>query len=66
MTRRDALSCVHEPFGDAFYFGPERLGERYDGDETARMKSGCAKSTYKMIVDQLERENEVRLLPAYH
>ncbi|KAL2166233.1 hypothetical protein VTG60DRAFT_3097 [Thermothelomyces hinnuleus] len=53
MTRRDILNCVHEPFGDAFYFGPERLGERYEHDEEARRKSGFANTTYKDVTDNL-------------
>ncbi|OJD13531.1 hypothetical protein AJ78_06015 [Emergomyces pasteurianus Ep9510] len=56
MTRRDTLQCVHEPFGDAFYFGPERLSHRYEDDEKARVESGFANSTYQSIFDRLERE----------
>ncbi|KAG9246267.1 hypothetical protein BJ878DRAFT_497854 [Calycina marina] len=58
MTRTDDLQCVHEPFGDAFYFGPERLGERYEDDEQTRVESGFAESTYKTVFDRLEREGE--------
>ena len=57
MTRRDALICVHEPFGDAFYFGPERLSDRYENDEKAREESGFANSTFKTIFERLERES---------
>lgn len=57
MTRRDRLRCVHEPFGDAFYFGPERLGTRYENDEQARKESGFADSTYKSIFDAIMEEN---------
>ncbi|GAB7344063.1 hypothetical protein MBLNU457_1977t1 [Dothideomycetes sp. NU457] len=57
MTRRDRLRCVHEPFGDAFYFGPERLGTRYENDEEARKESGFADSTYKSIFDAIMEEN---------
>ncbi|KAK8233735.1 hypothetical protein HDK90DRAFT_275402 [Phyllosticta capitalensis] len=57
MTRRDELQCVHEPFGDAFYYGPERIGDRYLNDEQARIDSGFAKSTYKTIIDRIDREN---------
>jgi hypothetical protein len=57
MTRRDALTCVHEPFGDAFYFGPERLSDRYENDEKAREESGFADSTFKTIFERLERES---------
>lgn len=64
MTRRDILNCAHEPFGDAFYYGPERLSERFADDEEARIKSGFAKSTYRTIMDRLEDDGkEVRLSP---
>lgn len=56
MTRRDTLKCIHEPFGDAFYYGPERLSPRYEDDEQARFESGFSLSTYKTIFDRLERE----------
>ncbi|SPQ22748.1 9be7ff2c-00ce-4db7-9790-18a4e62b706e [Thermothielavioides terrestris] len=49
MTRRDILHCVHEPFGDAFYFGPERLSERYEKDEAARKASGFDQVTFKDV-----------------
>ena len=61
MTRPDILTCVHEPFGDAFYFGPERLSARYEDAEKEREKSGFSDSTYKAIVDRLDKESaEVR------
>ncbi len=62
MTRRDALQCVHEPFGDAFYFGPERLGERYMHDDAAREASGSSEKTYQDIYSSImdEDKNEVR------
>ncbi|KAE8145209.1 hypothetical protein BDV25DRAFT_133992 [Aspergillus avenaceus] len=47
MTQRDTIQCVHEPFGDAFYYGPERLGTRYADDEQARQESGFSQSTYQ-------------------
>lgn len=63
MTRHDALQCVHEPFGDAYYFGPERLAERYENDPKARKESGYEDSTYRTIFDRIARENsEVRSL----
>jgi hypothetical protein len=61
MTRHKTLQCVHEPFGDAYYFGPERLAERYESDPAARKESGYAESTYRTIFDRIARENsEVR------
>ena len=61
MTRQDILTCVHEPFGDAFYFGPEMLSERYENDPEAREASGFAESTFKTVFDRIERKSkEVR------
>lgn len=61
MTRSETLKCIHEPFGDAFYFGPERLSERYEEDEEARIESGFGDSTYKTVFDRIDRESsEVR------
>ncbi|KAF2241234.1 hypothetical protein BU26DRAFT_469412 [Trematosphaeria pertusa] len=57
MTRRDTLQCVHEPFGDAYYFGPERLAERYEDDEKSRLESGYSESTYRTIFDRIAKEN---------
>ncbi|KAH9870003.1 hypothetical protein J1614_006924 [Plenodomus biglobosus] len=57
MTRHKTLQCVHEPFGDAYYFGPERLAERYENDPQARKESGYSESTYRTIFDRIAREN---------
>ncbi|KAA8651573.1 hypothetical protein EYZ11_010528 [Aspergillus tanneri] len=56
MTRRDTIQCIHEPFGDAFYYGPERLGTRFAADEQARLDSGFSQSTYRTVMDRIERE----------
>jgi hypothetical protein len=57
MTRKD-LRCIHEPFGDAFYFGPERLSSRYEDDKKAREDSGFADSTYKTVFDAIEKQSK--------
>ncbi|KAI9653977.1 MAG: helicase [Bathelium mastoideum] len=57
MTRRDSLRCIHEPFGDAYYFGPERLAERYMNDENSRIHSGYQNTTYKDVLDRIAQEN---------
>lgn len=63
MTRREDIQCVHEPFGDAFYYGPERLSDRFENDEQARLDSGFSQSTFKTVLDRLEREaSHVRCL----
>jgi len=56
MTQRDKLQCIHEPFGDAFYYGPERLSSRYANDAKGREESGFTQSTYKTILDRIEKE----------
>ena len=57
MTRTDVLKCCHEPFGEPFYYGPERLGSRFDGEtleaKAFRDNTGFSHVTYKDIVDQL-------------
>lgn len=58
MTCRDTLQCVHEPFGDAAYFGPERLFDRYEKDEKARVDSGYSDATFKTIFDNIENDNK--------
>lgn len=64
MTCRDTIQCIHEPFGDAFYYGPERLSDRFADDEATRIASGFSESTYKTVWDRIEREaSEVRSLP---
>ncbi len=65
MTRRDTLQCIHEPFGDAFYYGPERLSSRYENDEKARLNSSFAQSTFRTTLDRIEKEGaEVRITPS--
>ncbi|RFU31951.1 hypothetical protein B7463_g4347, partial [Scytalidium lignicola] len=56
MTRQDTLTCVHEPFGDAFYFGPERMSPRYEQDEKARQDSGFMNSTFQSIFERLDKD----------
>jgi hypothetical protein len=53
MTRRDTLESVHEPFGDAFYFGPEFLSDRFRDDAAAREGSGSSTKTYKDILNEV-------------
>ncbi|CAI7625411.1 unnamed protein product [Penicillium pancosmium] len=61
MTQRSTIQCIHEPFGDAFYYGPERLSDRFEDDEQARVDSGFSQSTYLTVLERIEREaSEVR------
>lgn len=64
MTRRDVMDSFHEPFGDAFYYGPELMSERYKDDPATRDASGFSRSTYKTVLDSFaQTEEQVRLAP---
>lgn len=71
MTQHDTIHCVHEPFGDAFYYGPERLSSRFEDDEQTRVKSGFSSSTYGSVLEGImSKASEVRFstlsYPASH
>ncbi|KAM0236421.1 hypothetical protein ACHAPO_005053 [Fusarium lateritium] len=53
MARRDILESVHEPFGDAFYYGPEILSDRFRNDTTIREQSGFSHKTYKDVLSEV-------------
>jgi hypothetical protein len=65
MARRDILECAHEPFGDAFYFGPEFMSDRFKDDVATRQSSEYRDTTFKSVLERLEdAEKEVRLSPS--
>jgi hypothetical protein len=49
---------VHEPFGDAWYFGPERLSDRFEKNESARVKSGYSGTTYHDVFADIETQGD--------
>ena len=53
MTRKDMV-CIHEPFGDAFYYGPERLSPRFENDEATRISSGFGDVTYNDVLLRMQ------------
>uniref|UniRef100_A0A060T8F2 ARAD1D10846p n=1 Tax=Blastobotrys adeninivorans TaxID=409370 RepID=A0A060T8F2_BLAAD len=52
MTRTD-LTCAHEPFGEAFYQGPERLSDRYSNE---MIKPEYEKLTYYQVFSDLNEQ----------
>ncbi|KAL7923511.1 P-loop containing nucleoside triphosphate hydrolase protein [Trichoderma austrokoningii] len=54
MARRDILECAHEPFGDAFYFGPEFMSDRFREDAATREGSEYRDTTFKSVLERLE------------
>lgn len=57
LTRPDTIACAHEPFGDAFYYGPERLGHRFTDDAASRGRSGFSNVTYKDVLDRFDDDS---------
>jgi hypothetical protein len=51
MTRRDELVSQHEPFGDAYYFGPECVSDRFKDDPARREASGVSGATFKNTLE---------------
>jgi hypothetical protein len=61
MTCKDTLSCVHEPFGDAWYFGPERLNPRYSDEVDSskeRDSKGFSNATYRDTFESLDAQEK--------
>lgn len=60
MTLRNTMDSYHEPFGDPWYYGPERLSERFEKDPATREATGMSKTTYKDVFDGFkESEDQV-------
>ena len=59
MTCHETITCFHEPFGDSFYYGPERISPTYMHNDTAIKKSGFEKSTYDVVLRNILDHAEV-------
>jgi hypothetical protein len=56
MTQHDRITCLHEPFGDAFYLGPERLSTRYQNEvDITKYKH----ATYKGVLEEIARREKL-------
>jgi hypothetical protein len=47
VTREKDVACVHEPFSDAYHWGPEKLSQRYEDLEKRREENGYKAYTYQ-------------------
>jgi hypothetical protein len=56
MTCHNTITCVHEPFGEAWYFGPEHLSPRYTETEAEKMchEAGHDNYTYRNVFDAMD------------
>ncbi|KAI5821436.1 P-loop containing nucleoside triphosphate hydrolase protein [Pyronema omphalodes] len=64
MMTRQELNCIHEPFGEAFYYSEtERLGRRFDGENMrdVREKSGFSDCTFGGIWRGMMAEGNKRI-----
>ena len=62
LTQPQDITCIHEPFCDAYHFGPERLSERYTEEQLAQ-EEGYKNSTYKAVLDMIwSTKSEVSLI----
>ncbi|KAE8324043.1 P-loop containing nucleoside triphosphate hydrolase protein [Aspergillus sergii] len=50
LTRDNDIACVHEPFSDAYHWGPEKLSERYENVEKLRAENGFQDYTYHVAL----------------
>lgn len=59
MTRDEDVICLHEPFSDAYHWGPEKLSERYEDVEKRRAENGYATFTYQRALQVI---NDAKIL----
>jgi hypothetical protein len=57
LTREDDIVCIHEPFSDAYHWGPEYLSERYQNVEKLRTENGYEDYTYHMALKIINDAN---------
>ncbi|KAL8802953.1 MAG: hypothetical protein Q9200_006408 [Gallowayella weberi] len=58
MTRPETLTCFHEPFGDAFYWGPERRSPRSESERNVREGTEFENCTYEAVLRSLLKAAE--------
>ena len=61
MTCQDSITCFHEPFGDAFYYGPERISPAWRTWPAEKIeKSGRSHFTYDLSLQTILEADRVR------
>lgn len=64
MTQSHLLNCHHEPFGDAFYFGPEKMSRALLHWPAEKIeKAGKAHFTYDFVIRSIQEPREVNCQP---
>lgn len=49
LLERGDIRVLHEPMGDAFYFGPEKLSDRYSRNQCDEEYAHYKESTFKKV-----------------
>lgn len=49
LTRPDEIRVLHEPMGDAWYFGPEKQSKRYSDEECRNEFKQFEDSSYEKV-----------------
>ena len=57
MNHPEIANCFHEPFGEAFFFGPERVMSYFDELPDERHDS-CVDTTYRSVCESISKEND--------
>jgi hypothetical protein len=58
LTRAQDVACVHEPLTGAFYFGPERLSDRYIYTAKQIAGNGYDDYTYSRALQIIEEAGD--------
>lgn len=49
LTRPEEIRVLHEPMGDAWYFGPEKQSKRYSDEECQNEFKQFEESSYEKV-----------------
>ncbi|KDE06617.1 hypothetical protein MVLG_03113 [Microbotryum lychnidis-dioicae p1A1 Lamole] len=60
LQRPDDFEVLHEPMGDAFYFGPEKISKRYSPEKCAKEFPHYAEATFKKTWENVIKPNETK------
>lgn len=58
LNKQDEFRVLHEPMGDAFYFGPERISNRYSEEVCDKEHAHFAESTFKKVWTDMTQVQE--------
>ncbi|ORY92928.1 hypothetical protein BCR35DRAFT_320083 [Leucosporidium creatinivorum] len=57
LQRPKEFKVLHEPMGDAYYFGPEKVSNRFDDAKCSKDYAHFADSTFKKTWDNIIKHN---------